>query len=185
MKNHAYLIHGWGGTPDEGWFPWFVHQLRSNGFKVYAPKMPHDDIVNAMDSLHFMQKMIGIPNIRTFLIGHSIGVAAVMRYIESLPDDAKIGGIVLVSGGVEPTQFDELKSFYETPLPYEKVRNIAKHIVVIHGTNDPFVPFKNAEILKEKLNARLIPIENGLHLNGEAGITELPEALDALIEMAK
>lgn len=40
MTKRAFIIHGWDGYPDEGWFPWLKTELEKNGFQVHVPAMP-------------------------------------------------------------------------------------------------------------------------------------------------
>ena len=37
----AFIIHGWDGYPEEGWFPWLKAELEQRGFTVEIPSMPH------------------------------------------------------------------------------------------------------------------------------------------------
>lgn len=30
----VFIVHGWGGRPDESWFPWIQRELESKGFKT-------------------------------------------------------------------------------------------------------------------------------------------------------
>jgi predicted alpha/beta hydrolase family esterase len=41
-----------------------------------------------------------------------------------------------------------------------------------HGTDDPYVPLKNVQMMSEKLEVEIDMIENGGHLNSESGYTE-------------
>jgi len=36
MAKRAFLIHGWAGSPDEGWRPWLKTELEKRGFRVFA-----------------------------------------------------------------------------------------------------------------------------------------------------
>jgi len=37
----AYIIHGWDGYPEEGWFPWLKKELENKGYHVEIPSMPN------------------------------------------------------------------------------------------------------------------------------------------------
>jgi predicted alpha/beta hydrolase family esterase len=76
-----------------------------------------------------------------------------------------------------------LKTFFAGGFKLDIIKKKAKSFVVIHGTNDPMVHFSHAEFLTEKLDAKLIPIKNGGHLNGSSGWRELPQALQSILEM--
>ena len=38
----VFIIHGWGGYPEEGWLPWLKKELEKNGFKVFVPAIKND-----------------------------------------------------------------------------------------------------------------------------------------------
>ncbi len=40
MAKRAFIIHGWGGKPDEHWLPWLAGELEKNGFDVIVPAIP-------------------------------------------------------------------------------------------------------------------------------------------------
>ncbi len=42
-KPHAFLIHGWSGSPHGDWFPWAAEQLAGKGYEVITPQMPDTD----------------------------------------------------------------------------------------------------------------------------------------------
>jgi predicted alpha/beta hydrolase family esterase len=119
------------------------------------------------------------------LVGHSLGVITILRYLESLPEDVKIGGAILVAGFPEPIGFKELDSFFRIPLDYEKVKKSAKMIIAIHSDNDPFVPIENGYLLRDKLGAELVIIPKSGHLNEGDGYFKLPIALDYIIKWNK
>jgi esterase/lipase len=33
----VFIIHGWDGYPEEGWFPWLKKELEKKGFSVFVP----------------------------------------------------------------------------------------------------------------------------------------------------
>lgn len=72
-----------------------------------------------------------------------------------------------------------------TPFDFEKIKNVCKNFVVIHGDNDQAVPFDQAEELSKNLSCELISIPNGGHLNESSGWYKLSEALTALEKMLK
>ena len=40
MSKRVFVIHGWGGYPEEGWKPWLKKELEKRGFTVFVPAMP-------------------------------------------------------------------------------------------------------------------------------------------------
>ena len=39
----VFIIHGWEGFPEEGWFPWLKNELEAKGFEVHVPNMPDSE----------------------------------------------------------------------------------------------------------------------------------------------
>lgn len=79
MPKRAFIIHGWEGTPDSNWFPWLADELKKKGFEAVVPQMPNADFPVAKEWLGHMQKIVGEPDENTFLVGHSLGVTAILR----------------------------------------------------------------------------------------------------------
>lgn len=182
-KKQIYIIHGWEGTPESNWFPWLKNQLEEKGFKVLVLVMPNTNYPISSEWLNYMQKIISNPDENTYLIGHSLGCIAILRYLESFAIDKKIGGAIFVAGFPESIGIDEIKSFFIDPLDYEKIKNSVKKLIAINSDNDPYVPLKNGDILKDKLGAELIVVPKGSHLNEGAGFTKLPIVLESLLKI--
>ena len=177
------IVHGWEASPEANWFPWLKNELEMRNFIVEVPAMPNTINPTLEVWLGHLKKIAGEPSENTFFVGHSLGVITILRYLESL-EGKKVGGVVLVSGFPEPIIYEELNSFFTKPLDYQRVKKATDKIVAIHSDNDPHVPLKNGEILKEKIGAKLVIIPNAGHLNSGDGFGKLPIALEAVLEMA-
>jgi uncharacterized protein len=184
----AIIVHCWSGRPDYCWYPKTKKELELLGFDVQIPAMPETDEPKLSLWLPKLEKVIGNPDKNLYLIGHSIGVATIMRYLENLPESIQIGGAVFVAGFTDNLNFDEIKNFFETPIDYEKVRSSAEKFVLIHSDNDPYVQLSHGLILRDKLDAELIVKKNMGHFSGEADEEEscldLPEVTEAIRRMA-
>lgn len=184
IQKRVFIIHGWEGSPQGDWFPWLQKELEIKGFIVETPVMPDTMYPTLGGWLAHLKKIAGEPDENTYFVGHSLGVITILRYLESLTEDKKIGGIVLVAGFPEPIDYEEINSFFVKPLDYQRVKKVVGKIIAIHSDNDPDVSLKNGDILKEKLGANLIIIPNAGHLNAEFGFTELPVVFRAVLEIA-
>jgi predicted alpha/beta hydrolase family esterase len=186
----VFLIHGYGGEPNGGWRPWLMGKLAREEVWACALAMPMIDEKPIKDEwVTEITRSVGKPDENVFLVGHSLGVPALLNYIESLPIGSRIGGVVLVSGIIHPIpgkdRYIPINHFYEKEFNYEHTKKICNNFFVIHGDNDTAVPFEQAQELSKNLSCQLIPIKNGGHLNGSSGWYELPEALEALLKMIK
>ncbi len=184
MTRKVFIIHGYDATPNDNWFPWLKKELEAKGFQVQAPQMPDAANPTLAGWLGHLKKIVGEPDENTFLVGHSLGTITILRFLESLPPDKKVSGVVLVGGFSESLNFKPLETFTEKPLDYEKVKKSVGHIVTIHSTDDASVPYKFAEIIRDKLGAELITLEGAGHINHSSGYFQLPQALEAILKMA-
>lgn len=191
-QKRVFIVHGWGGYPEEGIFPHLKKELESRGFSVSAPFMPEPLNPKIETWVNFLDKQIRTPDENTFLFGHSIGAPAILRYLESLPEEMKIGGAVFLAGWVHLTneayeaEGDEeiAKSWLETPIDWNKIKTHSNKFVAIFSDDDPFVPLSDSEIFKNNLDAKIVIEHNKGHFSGSDGINELSSALNAILEMA-
>lgn len=184
----VFIIHGFQGRPNGGWRPWLMRELSKNDIYACALAMPTPDVPVKSEWVNKISEVVSIPNEDIFLVGHSLGVPAILRYLESLDKDSKIGGALLVSGPlskIEKVGYEQVDTFLDTTFDFDHIKNACKNFVIIQGDNDKYVPFSDAEELSEKLKCNLIFIPNGGHLADASGIFELPEALDSLLKMIK
>ncbi len=193
MIKRAFIIHGWGGSPEHDWLQWLKEKLEQKGFEVHVPAMPNTFFpkINAWTSK--LKEVVGKCDENTYFVGHSIGCQTVMRYIESLKDKEKAGGAILVAGWFNLTDdtWDEsytpkiANEWIHTKIDFEKIKKHTKKIVDFASDNDPYVPLSDAEIFRKKLNAEVIVLHGKGHVSEEDGVKEVPFVLDKLLDMMK
>ena len=188
MKKKAFIIHGWDGYPEEGWFPWIKIKLQELKYEVHVPLMPHPDEPKIEPWVETLTNLAGTPDHGTIFIGHSIGCQTILRYLEALPDKPKASGVILVAPWLhlsEKALMDENTNtiaapWIDRPIDFTRVRERASKFVCIFSDDDDWVPLSEADIFKEMLGAKII-IERGKgHFSGEDDITELPVLLDLI-----
>lgn len=181
-----FMVHGFNGEPNGGWRPWLMGELAQNDIWACSLAMPTPNNPVKEEWVKAIQNAVTDPNEDIFLVGHSLGVPAILRFLESLPDGVKIGGAILVSGPVfeiPKDKYDLVNKFLEGSFDFDYIKKNCNNFVIIHGDDDPNVPFSDAEYLAEKLSSNLILVPNGKHLNGSAGIYKLPQVLESLLKM--
>ncbi len=181
--NKVFLIHGFEGSPNGGWRPWLMTKLNEHDVWACSLSMPSPEKPILKEWLNEIKRQIGEnKNDTIYLVGHSLGSTAILRYLETY-DDKNIKGVILVSTPSEKNQLREIDNFLETDFDCETIKRRVKNVVVINGDDDPYAPALSAKRIAEKTNGKLILIPNGKHLNDSSGFRELPECLDALLEM--
>ena len=193
MSKRVFIIHGWDGYPEEGIFPWLKTKLQKCGFEVFNPSMP-DPLRPTIETwVKYLKDQVGIPDENTFFFGHSIGAQTILRYLESLPKETKIGGAVFLAGWVNlsdnANEVEEDKEiarpWIETPISWNKIKDHTNKFIAIFSDNDPLVPLTDAKIFENDLGTKIV-IEHGKeHFSGSSGIKELQSALTAVLEIVK
>ena len=176
-----FIIHGIYGHPEENWFPWLKKELEKIGHKIIIPKFP-TPIGQTLESwLKVMKQYEDKINQNTVLIGHSLGAAFILDYLEQA--DKEIMASILVAGYHENIEnpFKKLNNtFVNKKFNWNKIIENCEEFFVIGSDNDEFIPESVTRRLAFKLDAELHIIHNGAHLNADAGYKKFPELLDIL-----
>lgn len=179
----VFVVHGLGSAPDHAWRGWLGSRLNELGIYTELLQMPGGDDPECEEWLDVLRDKIDFKD-EIYLIGHSLGARAVLRFLEE-DHENQAQGVIIVSGRFGSPKSDVLHSFYDEPLDFERIKQSAKSFVVFHGDNDPNIPFDDGKKIAEGLGCKFIPITGGGHLSGKAGWNEFPEVLEELLEMMK
>lgn len=182
-----FIIHGWDGYPDEGWFPWLKKELEQKGFQVQVPAMPKPAEPKIEAWVSHLSKIVGDVDEHTFFVGHSIGCQTILRYLESLTADKKVGGVAFVAGwftlmNLKTDEEKEIaKPWLETPIDFEKVKQHTKKFFAVFSDDDEIVPQENKKLFEERLGAKT-ELEHGKgHFTGSDGVKEIPIVLENIL----
>lgn len=136
--------------------------------------------------LPYLISVVASPDEQTYFIGHSLGNITILRYLESLRPQQKIGGCVFVAGFTTDLSIPELKesSFFAKPIDWNSVKSHCKKFIAIHSDNDKYVDVKYGEIFKKELNAEVIILPNMNHFSGNDNITQLPQAVESILKLS-
>lgn len=179
------MVHGWQSTPERGWKAWLRQELEKRKIEVIAPQFPGGEHPKLEEWLATLRNTVGIPDKRTFFIGHSLGCITICHYLAQLPLHVRIGGCVFVAGGVGPSMHPELAEFYVPGPDFTKVQQRAAVWKVIASRDDAAFSFKRALETQHLLQAALIIDDGKGHFSQDDSVTELPFALNALLGMMK
>jgi len=190
----VYIIHGWGGSPEEEIHKWIKKELESHDFEVRALVMPNTNTPQIEEWIPFLQQQAPNPDENTFFLGHSVGCQTVLRYLETLPEKTKIGGAVLIApwktllekAYENPDEEKKIaRPWMETPSNWEKIKTHTDNFVAIFSDNDFCVPLSEKEVFKKKLGAKIITEHDKGHFTMENNVDKVPSALNAFLEMSK
>lgn len=189
MIKRVFIVHGWDGSPKSDFNPWLHKELETRGFEVHSPAMPTPEEPKIETWVSFLSQTVGDIDENTFFVGHSIACQTILRFLETLPEDKRVGGAVFVAGfftiiNLENEDVEKVaRPWIETPINLEKVKSHLSKSIAIFSDNDPYVTLDNKNRFAE-LGSKIIIEHNMSHFNEGAGITELPVALNAVLEIA-
>lgn len=192
------IVHGWASHPEGDWFPWLKRELEKRGFEVLTPKLPNPKNPRIKEWVQKIAEAAGVPDEKTFFVGHSLGCQAIVRYLETLPPGTKVGGAVFVGGcfkrltGLEEEIKEDIgiaeteRHWLGTPIDFAKVKPHLPKSIAIFSDNDYYVPPDNQDDLRDKLGSEIIIEHDMGHFSGVLdGVFELPIALESVLKLAK
>ena len=174
-------VHGWGGAPEEGWRPWLGRGLAKHGIAFVNPPMPNPQYPTESEWVAAIAGAVGCPDTDTFLIGHSLGSIALLRYLETLSGDDEVGGVLLIAGFTDDLGISELSNFFRKPINWEAIRQRSERFVSIQSDNDPYDLAGYNKEFQDYLSAKTYLLHDRKHFSGDDGIDTFPEALEALV----
>ena len=172
------LVPRWAGTERSDWYPWFERTIAPRGCSVCPLDVPEaPTIEGCVRNLQALMK--GRSSEDTWLIGHSVGCQAVLRFLETCSPDFCAAGVLCVAGWWtidEP--WETIRPWIETPIELPKVKAAARGFSVLLSDNDPFTADhqKNAQRWREGLGAQVHMAPGRKHFNQ----AEEPEVLKVL-----
>jgi predicted alpha/beta hydrolase family esterase len=194
LPPRAFIIHGYHSFPEEAWLPWLKAELERRGYEAFLPAMPHPDRPTIPEWIGVIAKLVGEPDDQTVLVGHSLGVQAVLRYVETLGQAGKsVGKTVLVAGnfptGMSAAEADErtggdavLRPWLTGGVDPKKVQVAMGKCTVILSDDDPYIPCERAKAsFAGNLDAKIIVEKGKGHFNEDDQLTELPSVLSAVL----
>jgi hypothetical protein len=191
MTKRVFIVHGWDGSPEAGWFPWLKKELEAMGFDVFVPQLPNPEEPRIKNWVPKLAEVVGTPDEQMYFVGHSIGCQTITRYLETLPENSKVGGAVFVAGFFKRLtnleDDDVVRSVSDewltTPVDLGKVKTHLKKSVAIFSDDDPYVPIENRDDFAKILGSKIVMEHGKGHFSGFTCL-KLPAALDAVIEIS-
>lgn len=179
MKQEVFIFHGTAGYPEENWFPWLKGKLAESNVEVIVPQFPTPEGQSLDAWLKVFNEYKNIVDENTVMIGHSLGGLFLLRVLERLENPIKAAFFVGTPTGVKPIKnWDSDERFSGFEFDWKNIRSKAKHFVVFHSDNDPYVSLGNGQKLAQELGVDLTFVPNAGHFNKASGFTEFPQLLD-------
>lgn len=182
MKNNYLIIHGSFSSPFSNWIPWLRKEIENRGVEnVYTPDLPSGVGYQNYDNWSNLLKTYvtaGIINENTIIFAHSIAPVFISKFL--IANKIKVKRLVFVCGfnnylGLND-EYDEVnKTMYLDNL--EDIKNYCDDIICYYSKNDPYVKYEVEKSFADNVATEQVVIDDGGHLNAEAGYEEFPDLL--------
>jgi len=105
------------------------------------------------------------------IIGWSSGAVAAIRYAE----ENRLLGSILVSPCYTDLgdELEKESGYYDQPWQWKKIRTNQKHVALIWGDDDPYIPQSEFEHIASQLHPVEMKIRNGRHFIERQNFPEL------------
>lgn len=180
-----FLIHGWGGSPDNDWFPWANKALTEKGYEVVVPEMPETEHPKIGPWVNKLSDVVGEIRESDIFVGHSIGCQTILRFLEGVTNGEKTNKLIFVAPwwflNLENLDADEkiARPWIDSIIDFEKVRLRIGDMICIFSDNDPFVPLeKNRDFFEDKFKPQTVVVKSAGHFIEDDGMTKLEMLLD-------
>ncbi|OGM14083.1 hypothetical protein A3D84_03180 [Candidatus Woesebacteria bacterium RIFCSPHIGHO2_02_FULL_42_20] len=178
LTRRIFLIHGWGGSPKNDWFPWAKEELSKSGFDVIVPEMPETNHPKIGLWTNKLKMVVGKPKRDDIFVGHSVGCQAILRYLETISDN--VDKVVLIAPWWYLTldkneEQSDADPWLKADVDFDKVKSKANKFIAVFSDDDLYVPLQeNGEFFKEKINPEIL-VENKMgHFTESDGVNKIP-----------
>ncbi|OGB74058.1 hypothetical protein A2V68_02390 [candidate division Kazan bacterium RBG_13_50_9] len=174
-KSPYYILHGYNGHANENWFPWLKAELEKRGEEVVVPDFPEAGFPALEKWLTLLKDEVKKHG-EGVLIGHSLGGALAMRYLESGGHPKKI--VLAAAPFGELPEFPQINGFLSKPFVLSNKQIFDTEFLIFYtaSDDDPYVPPEHVQDWAKLTGVKPILLENKGHFNQET----FPEILDYL-----
>ena len=191
MPNRVFIIHRWNGSPYTDWYKWLANALKERGFETFVLKMPEPSRPNISTWVNAISQSTKYIDNRTYMVGHSIGCQAILRFLQNAPS-GRIKGMLLVApwlhlnSAAYSSEGDKnvAKPWLETPIDFRAVKSKVDSTRVIMAKDDPYVPIEDSKIFRAELDAKINIMPLRVHFTEDDGYNELHVALNEFMKLA-
>ncbi len=169
MNKKVLILHGWGGSDYPHWQSWLAGEIAKNYGKVSFLKFSNidfpdkdkwkDELIKELDE--FKPDIVichSVANILWFHICNDVKISTIERLYLVVPPSLEC-------------DIPELSSFYPCNIPTDL---LAKEVLLITSTNDPYMTQIEAEQLQKSLDVKMKVLKDAGHINADSGFGPWP-----------
>ena len=177
----VFIVHGFGATPNDHWFPWLSNELTAGGIEATTVALPASDTPTAPAWHRTLNAAIPYVDHTTWIVAHSLGVISVLRRLADQAEPWTLGGLIAVSGFTgELAALPVLDAFLAEDVDLTDVTPRILRSHAVYSDNDTIVPPQASAALAARLGSQVHIVHGGGHFLGTDGITNLPVVSEIL-----
>lgn len=158
----ALIIHGWESSPEERWYKEEKKLLEKMGYEVFLPEMPGGRWPKKEEWVKIIAALR--PGEDTVMIGHSLGVPAILRYLENAHQ--KVDKVFSIAGFAnKKSRTKEINNFLIEPFGWSLIRAKANKFIVINQKDDPYVSLERGKEVADKTGGKFVLVEGNNHFD--------------------
>lgn len=174
-SGRVVVLHGYGASPSDHWFPWLTLELAADDIDVVVPRLPDSQSPKAGRWIEAARAAMQPLGPDTVVVGHSLGTITALKALEGQSGPWRLAGLILVAGFDRALpDLPELRDFTATSMDYMPLasRIPSRHVLV--STTDTTVPPDYSRDLARRLGAQAHVVPGAGHFLGRDGFTRLP-----------
>ncbi len=146
----ALLLHAWGNTNEDCWFPWLQKELEKKWYEVCSRNLPSTEFPVFQDQFDTVKDFASTMKEWDLIVWHSLGCTLASHVSEKL--ELKWVNIILVAP-TYPLLWSEIKDklwkYFETLEAYYGLENsfssLDNNYQIFLSDNDPYITIESAK----------------------------------------
>ena len=182
----VFIIHGYGATPQDHWFPWLKQQTSQYDISTVMIPFPNSEHPDFERWQQTLRDYVGMPDELCIFVAHSLGTISLLHYLRVMRPK-RIGGMILVAGfagripGLATINDFNIDAYVDrTTIDFAAIQTMTSKIYCVISDDDYIVVPKSSHSLAQQLHAQIINVEKGGHFLAADGFTQLPQVWLAL-----
>lgn len=173
-------VHGYHSSPRQHFWPLLEDELKKRGHEVLIPELPDPENPDPEAWTKALVEAARVLTDEDIIVGHSLGGAAALRFLEAAEARTTPKACVLISTPwfIKDERF---RGFFLSDLDHDVLMWRASRFYVLHAKDDHVIPVDHAQKYATVFHGTLITPETGGHFNDNFPHPEILETVERAI----
>ena len=173
-------VHGYRSSPRQHFWPLLEDELKKRGHEVLIPELPDPENPDPETWTKALVEAARVLTDEDIIVGHSLGGAAALRFLEAAEARTTPKACVLISTPwfIKDERF---RGFFLSDLDHDVLMWRASKFHIVHAKDDRVIPVDHAQKYASVFHGTLTTPETGGHFNDSLPHPEILEAVERAI----